>query len=73
MGILTRAQEDVFVITSDRAATASPAARAPARLSDAYHVWTGTRWSIEKSDALRFDTLDAADEYVRANFARIFA
>jgi hypothetical protein len=73
MGILTRAQEGAFVITSDRTIATSPTARAPARLSDTYQVWTGTCWSIEKADALGFGSLDAADEYVRANFARIFA
>lgn len=71
MGILTRRQDDTFVISSDRQAGASPTSRAPARLSDVYEVWTGTSWSSSKDDALRFVTLDAADEYVRANFTKV--
>jgi hypothetical protein len=34
-------------------------------LNDAYEVWTGDRWSTTKTDAIRFASLDAADEYVR--------
>ena len=71
MGILTRQQEDLFVITSDRAAGASPTARAPTRLTEAYEVWTGTGWSPTRSDALGFASLEAADEYVRANFGKV--
>jgi hypothetical protein len=73
MGILTRQQDDVFVITSDRAAAAAPTTRAPARLMEAYEVWTGTSWSTSRVDAITFASLDAADEYVRANFAKVTA
>jgi hypothetical protein len=75
MGILTRQQGDVFVITSDRAAGAPLTARAPARfrLTDAYEVWTGTSWSPAKDDAMSFRSIDAADEYVRANLSKIMA
>ena len=71
MGILTRQQDDDFVITSDQPRGASAKTRAPARLNDSYEVWTGDRWSTTKADAIRFTSLEAADEYVRANFAMI--
>lgn len=72
MGILTRRQGDVFVITSDRPSDASsPTTRAPARLTDVYQVWTGARWSTSREDAVSFASLDAADEYVRANFSKV--
>jgi UDP-N-acetylmuramyl tripeptide synthase len=71
MGILTRRQDDEFVITSDQPRGTDPKTRAPARLNDVYEVWTGERWSTTKVDAIRFATLEAADEYVRANYAMI--
>ena len=73
MGILTRQQGDVFVITSDRSSDAAPTTRAPARLTDIYQVWTGARWSISKTDAISFASLAEADEYVRANSAKVTA
>jgi hypothetical protein len=71
MGILTRRQDNVFVITSDRTLGASPTARAPARLPEDYQVWTGQRWSTTQADAVTFASLEAADEYVRANFSKV--
>lgn len=71
MGILTRQQGDAFVITSDRASGSSPTTRAPTRLTEVYEVWTGTRWSTTREEAISFKSLDAADEYVRANYATV--
>jgi len=71
MGILTRQQGDVYVITSDRAVGAARTVRAPARLGDDYQVWTGSAWSVERTEAISFASLDAADEYVRANFTQV--
>jgi hypothetical protein len=71
MGILTRQQGDVFVITSDRPSDASPTMRAPARMSEVYEVWTGVRWSTNRADAIGFSSLDEADEYIRANFVKV--
>ena len=71
MGILTRKQDDVFVITSDRQCDTAPTARAPNRPTYDYRVWTGTCWSSTRADAVSFASLDAADEYVRANFAKV--
>ena len=73
MGILTRLQGEVFVITSDRSTDAAPTARPPARMTDVYQVWTGACWSTSKTDAIGFVSLDEADEYVRANFAKVTA
>ena len=72
MGILTRKQGDEFVITSDRTADEIPTKRAPKRTRlDVYEVWTGDHWSAAVTDAKTFDTLDNADDYVRANYALI--
>jgi hypothetical protein len=71
MGILTRQQGDAFVITSDRTADAVASRQAPRRLSDVYQVWTGVAWSTNMAEALSFVSLDAADEYVRANFSKV--
>ena len=71
MGILTRQQGDAFVITSDRAFGALPTTRAPTRLTEVYEVWTGTCWSTTREEAISFRSLDAADEYVRANYATV--
>lgn len=73
MGILTRQQGDEFVITSDRQSGASPTTRAPTRVTEAYQVWTGACWSPTREEAIRFASLDAADEYVRANFSKVTA
>ena len=71
MGIMTRQQGDTFVITSDRAFGSSPTNRAPTRLTEVYEVWTGSCWSKAREDAISFTSLDAADEYVRANYAAV--
>lgn len=73
MGILTRLQNDCYVITSDRAFEGPPSKHAPRRMSDPYRVWTGDDWSADSADALSFTSLDDADEYVRANYARVSA
>ena len=72
MGILTRKQGAGYVIGSDRSATDAPTGRAPkGRPSDSYEVWTGDAWSAVMTEAMTFDTLDDADEYVRANFSKV--
>ena len=72
MGIMTRLQGTEYVIASDRgtgdARTNRPPKRSP---GDSYEVWTGNTWSTQMTDAKKFDTPDNADEYVRANFARV--
>ncbi len=71
MGILTRQQGENYVISSDRSTTESPSRKAPARLSENYSVWTGVGWSDNHGEAIGFPSLAEADEYVRANFAKI--
>ena len=72
MGILTRKQGTGYVIGSDRFATDAPTTRAPkSPLTTSIAVWTGESWSAEMAEAMMFDTLDNADEYVRANFSKV--
>ncbi|HEY5315295.1 MAG TPA: hypothetical protein VIK18_22375 [Pirellulales bacterium] len=73
MGILSRAQGDQYVITSDRSSDGSPSSRIQKRLSETYQVWTGDKWSTAMADAKTFKTMDDADEYVRANYAQVMA
>ena len=42
-------------------------------MSDVYEVWTGKSWSPATEEAITFDSLDEADEYVRANYAQVTA
>jgi hypothetical protein len=72
MGILTLEQDGKYVISSDRSITDAPVNRPPkGRPSTNYQVWTGDSWSLVKTDAITFDTLDEADEYVKANYHRL--
>ena len=72
MGILTRKQGTGYVIGSDRFATDAPTARPPkSPNSDSIAVWTGETWSAVMTEAMIFDTLDDADEYVRANYSKV--
>src|SRR5450631_4168974 len=73
MGILTRRHGEAFVISSDQPPGALPSKRAAPRLSDVYQVWTGATWSPDATEALNFDTLAAADDYVKANYAKVSA
>lgn len=70
MGIMTRPQDDQFIITSDRGLDDAPS-RAPKRHTDFSWVWTGRDWSETLADAKRFATEEEADEYTRANYAQI--
>ena len=71
MGIMTRKRGEVFLITSDLSVGAAPSNRPPKRSADMALVWTGTAWSAEIAEAKPFATLDAADEYTRANYNRL--
>jgi hypothetical protein len=73
MGILTRASGDEFIISSDRDTSTAQSKHAPRLRAEVVFVWTGTQWSKQVEDALRFDSLEAADEYVRANMAKVLA
>lgn len=71
MGILTQRQNEKYVISSDRSITDAPVNRPPKGPSSDYQVWTGDSWSLVKTDATTFGTLDEADEYVKANYRRL--
>ncbi len=71
MGILTRKQNERFVISSDLTDPLAKGKRAPNRVNTAYLVWTGLTWSPNNSEAQFFDSLDDADEYVRAHYAEL--
>ena len=72
MGVMTRKQGAEYIISSDRSVSDAPTNRAPkGRPSGNYEVWTGTSWSAVMTEAKTFDTLDDADDYVRANFAKV--
>ena len=72
MGIMTRKQGTEYVISSDRGALDAPTDRAPkGRPLESYEVWTGKNWSAVMTEAATFGTLDDADDYVRANFAKV--
>lgn len=71
MGIMARQRGEMYVISSDRTPGEIPTNRAPKRAADTYQVWTGDSWSTVMDDAQTFQTLDAADEYVRVNYARV--
>jgi hypothetical protein len=72
MGILTLQQDGKYVISSDRSITDPPVNRPPkGGPSSDYQVWTGEHWSLVKTDASTFGTLDEADEYVKANYRRL--
>ena len=71
MGVMTRDRGEVFVITSDRSPDDIKHKRAPKNLSNTYLVWTGESWSSVMTDAKTFETIEAADEYIRANSDRV--
>lgn|ERR1041385_232548 len=72
MGILTRKQGTGYVIGSDRLLSDAPTTRPPkSPVAASIAVWTGDAWSAVMDDAITFDTLDAADEYVKANYTRV--
>jgi hypothetical protein len=72
MGILTLQQDGKYVISSDRSITDAPVNRPPkGKPSGDYQVWTGDSWSLVKSEATTFNSLDEADQYVKANYGRL--
>jgi hypothetical protein len=67
MGVVARKRDERFVVTSDRNPGVAANKRAPSDLSDTYLVWTGDSWSSVMTDAETFDTMEAAEDYIRAN------
>jgi hypothetical protein len=70
MGIMTRLKGEKFIITSDRNLSDAPS-RAPKVHTDFPVAWTGTEWSTTLTDAMPFASEEEADEYTRANYARL--
>ena len=71
MGVMSRDQGDVFVVTSDRILGEAKSLRAAKKMSNTYLVWTGESWSAVMADAKTFETQEAADDYIRANHERV--
>jgi hypothetical protein len=71
MGVMARERDKRFVITSDRTPDGASNKRAPRNLSDTYLVWTGDSWSPVMTDAKTFETMEAAENYIRANSDRV--
>lgn len=74
MGIITRQLDGQFVIASDRSTGDARTNRPPkGKPSDTFEVWSGDAWSTEMSIAKKFETMDDADEYVRAHYQKVTA
>jgi len=72
MGVMAREQGELYVITSDRTWGDSPSKTAPKKPNDGvYQVWTGDKWSTITTDAITFEAIEEADEYIRKNSGRI--
>ena len=72
MGIQTKQHDGKYLISSDRGMKDAPVGRPPrGNPSDTYQFWTGEAWSLVQADAMTFNTLDEADEYVKANYPRL--
>ncbi len=72
MGVMAREQGQTYVITSDRRSGDSPSKIAPKRPNDGvYQVWTGDRWSTITTDAITFEAIEEADEYIKENSGRL--
>jgi hypothetical protein len=74
MGVMPRKSGEKFIITSDRVAGELPTNRVPSKkTTEVFQVWTGQEWSTTITDATFFTAIDVADEYIRANYARVMA
>ncbi len=72
MGVMTREQNERFVITSDRTSGDSPSKVAPKRhLDGVFRVWTGGQWSTIAADAITFEASEDADDYIKENSIRL--
>ncbi len=72
MGVMAREQGELYVITSDRTLGDSPTKIAPKKPKDGvYRVWTGDNWSTITTDAITFEAIEEADEYIKENSGRL--
>ena len=74
MGVMPCKSGAKFIITSDRVAGELASDRVPKTSPlEVFQVWTGQGWSATITDATFFTAIDVADEYIRANYARVMA
>ena len=74
MGVRPRKSGEEFIITSDRVAGELSSNNIPKKQRpEVFQVWSGNGWSATITDATLFTTIDVADEYIRANYARVMA
>ena len=74
MGVRPRKSGEEFIITSDRVAGELPSNHiSKKQRPEVFQVWSGNEWSATITDATLFTTIDVADEYIRANYARVMA
>ena len=74
MGVMPRKSGEKFIITSDRVAGELPSNSVPKKTPlEVFQVWNGQGWSATITDAEFFTAIDVADEYIRANYARVMA
>jgi hypothetical protein len=72
MGVMAREQGELYVITSDRTLGDSPSKIAPKKPNDiVYQVWIGDKWSTITTDAITFEAIEEADEYIKENSGRL--
>ena len=72
MGVMAREQDELYVITSDRTSGDSPSKIAPKKTKDGvYRVWTGDKWSTISTDAMTFEAIEEADDYIKENSGRL--
>ena len=72
MGVMAREQGELYVITSDRTLGDSSSKTAPKKSNDGvYQVWTGDKWSTITTDAITFEAIEEADEYIKENSGRL--
>ena len=72
MGVMVREQGERFVITSDRRSGDSPSKVAPKKPNDGvFQVWTGNKWSTITADAITFEAIEEADDYIRENSGQL--
>jgi hypothetical protein len=72
MGVMAREQGEFYVITSDRNWGYSPTTTPQKKPHDrVFQVWTGDKWSTTTSDAMTFEAIEEADEYIRENSGQI--
>jgi hypothetical protein len=71
LGVMARKWDERFVITSDHNPDGAANQRAPRNLSDTYFVRTGESLSSVMTDTEIFDTMEAAEGYMRVNYERV--